>query len=127
MAMDKLVKKVLVVEDESYIVERIREILKKFENVNFYFVDSAKLAREKLETGEWDIVITDVFIYGITSLEVNKLAHGKNSDECVIVLTSTSSLDIAQKTVKEGAFDYVLKPEDIERIESLLKIYLLIK
>jgi DNA-binding NtrC family response regulator len=66
-------------------------------------------------------------LYGITAIEVNHIARAKNKDVCVIVLSDLSTVDIAQKAVKEGAFDYVLKPQDIEKVESLIKLYAISK
>ncbi|MEF3279356.1 MAG: response regulator [Elusimicrobiota bacterium] len=125
MALDRMVKKLLFIEDELYVIERVCQMVKKYEDIKIEHVSDAKVAREKLLLLPYDIVITDAFIYGLTALEVNKLAHDKNPDVCVIVICQNSTMDIASKSIKEGAFDYVLKPQDIEKIESLLKLYFL--
>lgn len=122
--MDRMVK-LLFVEDEPYVIERVNAILKKFDGIEVTHADNQKAVREKLETEVYDIVISDVFIYGISVLEINSLAHEKNPDVCVIVITGASNVDIAEKAVKEKAFDYVIKPPEIEKIESLIKLYLL--
>ncbi len=118
---------ILLIEDEVYVIERVKSIVSKFNNLKLEVVTDFKNAREKLETFNWDVVITSVFIYGLSSLEVLSMLKNKNKDGCVIVLTGISTVDVAKKTVLEGAFDYVIKPQDIERVESLLKIYLISK
>jgi two-component system response regulator PilR (NtrC family) len=123
--MDRTLRKLLVVEDEAYVVERVKGMLKKY-NFSIDFASEAKKAKELL-LNPYDVVITSVYVYGITSLEINKLAHDKNKDALVIVTTNLSNIDLAQKTVKEGAFDYVIKPQELEKIESLVKVYLITK
>jgi len=123
--MDRDLKKILLVEDEKYVIERIKDMLEKY-NFSIDIASESKKAREFLNY-PYNIVITSVYVYGITSLEVNKLAHDKNKDVLVIVTTNLSNIDIATKTVKEGAFDYVIKPRDLEKIESLVKVYLITK
>jgi len=127
MAVDRLVKKLLLIEDDVYAIERIKKICEKFDFLSVETVSDYKKAREKLELWKWDIVITDSFLYGITAIEVNHIARAKNKDVCVIVLSDLSTVDIAQKAVKEGAFDYVLKPQDIEKVESLIRLYAISK
>jgi DNA-binding NtrC family response regulator len=122
--MDRMVK-LLFIEDEPYVTERVNAILNKYKNIEIIHVDNEKAVREKLETEVYDVIISDVFIYGISVLEINSLAHQKNPDVCVIVITGSSSIDIAEKAVKEKAFDYVVKPPEIEKIDSLIKLYLL--
>ncbi len=126
MDVDRVVN-ILLIEDEVYVIERVKSIVSKFNNLKLEVVTDFKNAREKLETFNWDVVITSVFIYGLSSLEVLSMLKNKNKDGCVIVLTGISTVDVAKKTVLEGAFDYVIKPQDIERVESLLKIYLISK
>ena len=123
MALD--LKRVLIVEDEIYVVERIKSILEKY-NFLIDVAQDAKKAKELL-LNPYDIVITSVYVYGITSLEINKIAYERNKDVFVIVVTNISNLDIASKTVKEGAFDYIIKPQDLEKIESFIKIYMMTK
>jgi two-component system response regulator HydG len=123
--MAGVLKKILIIEDEIYVVERIKSMIEKY-NFSYDVASEAKKARELL-LNHYDIVITSVYVYGITSLEINKLAHDKNKDVLVIVTTNLSNIDLAQKTVKEGAFDYVIKPQELEKIESFIKFYLLTK
>jgi len=124
--MDRLVR-TLLIEDELYAIERITQILKEYNFIEFEIVSDCKKAKEKLELTNWDIVITTTFIYGLSAAEVNHIAKEKNKEVCVIVISGLSSVDIAQKCVREGAFDYVLKPQDIERLRSLIKIYVMSK
>lgn len=124
--MDRLVR-TLLIEDELYAIERITQILKEYNFIEFEVVSDCKKAKEKLELTNWDIVITTTFIYGLSAAEVNHIAKEKNKEVCVIVISGLSSVDIAQKCVREGAFDYVLKPQDIERLRSLIKIYVMSK
>lgn len=124
--MDGLVKKIILIDDEPYVYDRVSHIIKKYK-IDIEYVNNSKQAKEKLIAGSYDLVITEAFIYGLTSLEVNKLAHDKNPDVCVIVLSRLSTLDVAQKTVKEGAFAFLVKPPEIDKLESLIDLYFISK
>lgn len=115
--------KALIISDELYIHERVGTILNN-KNIEFEIADNVKIAKEWLITKNYDIVITDSLIWGLTSLEVNKILKDKKINTCVIVMADLATLELAEKTVKEGAFVYIIKPQDIERISSYVELYL---
>lgn len=121
--MDRVVA-ALVIADELYIHERLGNMLKE-KGIEVEIADNAKVARELLISKEYDIVITDSLIWGLTSLEVNKILKDKNSKSCVIVMADLATAELAEKTLKEGAFGYVIKPQGLERVLSYVELYLL--
>ena len=114
----------LIISDEIYVQERVGDILKK-KNISFEISDNKKVAKDLLMSKDYDIVIADSLIWGLTSLEINKILKDKKTSTCLIVMADLATLDLAEKTVKDGAFGYVLKPSDIERISSYVDLYLL--
>lgn len=116
--------KVLLIEDEVYVIERVKKMLEKYNNITLNVSSDYKTAKENLMNNSWDIVISTTFLYGISVLEINHLAREKNKDVCVIITTGLSTITLAERAVKEGAFAVVLKPAELDKIDSFVKLYL---
>jgi len=125
MVMKK--KQVLFIEDEGYVVDRVNEILAAFPHFEVTHCDDAKLVRRLLEDRSFDIVITDIYLRGASGLEFSFKAREKNKDVCVIIITGLDNADMASKAVREGAFDFVVKPPGLERITNILKMVTLVR
>lgn len=119
--------KVCIIEELGYVLEKINEYLSEFKNLEINQVDEANKAREILRQQSFDIVITEVYIKGLSALEVNHLAHQKNPQCCVIIITTIDNTDIAQKAVKEGAFDFIIRPSEFEKLQKLIKLYFAVR
>lgn len=120
-------KQLLFIEEEGYVISRVEEILKAFPQFEVTRTADAEEARALLEGKPFDIVITDVYVRGASGLEFSFKAREKNKDACVIIISGIDSADLADKAVKEGAFDFVIKPPGLEKIASLLKVVSLVK
>ncbi|MBI4655885.1 MAG: response regulator [Elusimicrobia bacterium] len=123
-------KQVLLVEDEGYVIERVFSILSGFKQpspAEFETVraENGDSARKWLEEKSFDLVITGIYVHGMSGLEVLARAKAKNPDVCVIVTGVIDSADLGSKAVKEGAFDFVIKPAQLNKIESLIKLWLI--
>lgn len=121
--MDRMVK-LLIISDEDYVKERLKNFFKD-ENISIDIVDNSKLAKERLISFDYDIVITDALIWGLTSLEVMNILKEKKKKSSVIVLADLSTLEIAQNCLKNGAYAIVIKPQELERIKSYVELYIL--
>lgn len=120
-------KQLLFIEEEGYVVARVEEILAGFPVFEVTRVDDAESARALLEEKAFDVVITDIYLRGASGLEFSFKAREKNKDACVVIITGIDNSDMAAKAVKEGAFDYVLKPPGLERLASILKLVTMVK
>ncbi|MGC8866724.1 MAG: response regulator [Elusimicrobiales bacterium] len=122
--MDRLVR-VLVISDEEYVRERVGGILDELK-LNYDLACNAKIAKEKL-LSPYDIVISDALIWGMSAIEVVESVKKIRKDVCIIVMCDLSTTDIGERCIKNGAFAYVIKPPDIERIKSYVELYLITK
>lgn len=120
-------KQLLFIEEEGYVVARVEEILAGFPVFEVTRVDDAESARALLEEKAFDVVITDIYLRGASGLEFSFKAREKNKDACVVIITGIDNSDMAAKAVKEGAFDYVVKPPGLERLASILKLVTVVK
>jgi len=121
-------KKLLFIEDEGYVIARVDSILKNFPQFETTKASKAADARALLEkSGPFDIVITDIYLEGVSGLELAHKARQANKDVCVILITGIDNTDLAAKALKEGAMDFVIKPPGLERLASMLKLVTLVK
>ncbi|HUU26312.1 MAG TPA: sigma-54 dependent transcriptional regulator [archaeon] len=107
---------ILVVEDEETQRRTLTGFLKKR---GYYTQDagSGEQALEILEAGPFDLVLTDQKMDGISGLELLKKVKEDNPEIEVIVLTAFGDVRSAVRAVKEGAYDYLTKPVDLEALE----------
>lgn len=117
-------RKLLLIEEEGYVVSRLEEMFADFPGLTVSRTDDAEEARLLLADNSYDIVITDIYVRGASGLELSHRALKTNPKCCVIVISGVDNEDLAKKAVAEGAYDYVVKPPSIDKIASLLKLYL---
>jgi len=123
--MDK--KQLLFIEDEGYVIGRVNEILAAFPQFEVTHINDAEKARALLEEKPFDIVIADIYLRGASGLEFSFKAREKNKDACVILITGLDNADMAAKAVKEGAFDFVMKPPGLDRLANILTMVTLVR
>ncbi|MBI5477572.1 MAG: response regulator [Deltaproteobacteria bacterium] len=100
---------VLVADDEPGITDLLEWEL---ESKGYEVVTAASglLAVEQLHRAEFDVVITDVRMPGLTGLDVLKVAKERAPETEVIVMTAVADVESAIECVRGGAFDLVQKP-----------------
>lgn len=107
--------KILIIDDEKSIRRTIKEIL-EFEK---YTVDEAEDGQQGLDMaikGNYDVVLSDIKMPKLDGIELlNKLiAHG--TDSALIMMSGHGNIETAVDAVKKGAFDYLAKPIDLNRL-----------
>ncbi len=120
-------KQLLLLEEEGYVIARVNEILAAFPQFEVTRLDDAEKARALLAEKPFDVVISDIYLRGASGLEFSFKARETNKDACVILITGLDNVDMAAKAVKEGAFDFVIKPPGLERLANMLKMYTLVR
>jgi len=110
---------VLVVDDE----EVIREVLKEVLTEAGYKVWTAKdgeEAIEKMKEAQFSVVITDIKMPGMDGVQVTRKFKELDSDTEVVVITGYASIDSAVSVLKEGAYDYITKPFNVDEIKIVV-------
>ena len=105
--------RVLIVDDESGIRQSLKGV---FEDEGFA-ADVAASGEEclaKLEGGDFDLVLLDVWLPGIDGLETLKRIRQKDSITYVIMISGHATIATAVSATKLGAFDFIEKPLSIE-------------
>ena len=119
--MEKL--RVLIVDDEADFLETIVMRLQR-RKIDAYGVDSGKKALEIVENERFDVVVLDVLMPGLDGIETLKLLKKKKPFIEVIILTGHGSVESGLQGMQFGAFDYIMKPADLdELLEKIQQAY----
>jgi DNA-binding NtrC family response regulator len=110
---------ILVVDDEKGQREILGTILKK-EGYAIEAVPGAREALELMETGEYDIILTDLKMQGMSGMELLERIVEDNPRQCIVIMTAHGTIDSAVEAMKKGAFDYLEKP--LEREDLLMTL-----
>jgi len=111
--------KILVIDDEA----AIRRILKEILEHEQYQVDDAVSAIEALplvKENEYDAILCDIKMPQMDGIEFLEEAK-KISDAPVIMISGHGTIDTAVEAIKKGAFDYISKPPDLNRLLITLR------
>ncbi len=113
--------KILFVEDDEY----VREILLATAAEGGYESDSAASAEagvERLTTGSYDIVVSDVRLPGMTGIDLLPHVARLQPGAVPIVITAYGTIDIAVEAMKRGAVDFLTKPFTPDELLSALRV-----
>ncbi|MBX6332307.1 MAG: sigma-54-dependent Fis family transcriptional regulator [Gemmatimonadaceae bacterium] len=111
---------VLVVDDETGILETLRILLKN-EGFTPHVALGGKQGLEQIEALSPDIVLTDVRMPNVSGLQILSAARAKDPDLPVILMTAQADLRSAIQAVNEGAYYYIQKPFVNDDIIAILR------
>jgi signal transduction histidine kinase/CheY-like chemotaxis protein len=109
--------KIAVVDDEEVMRRLVSEVLKS-EGYEVFPFSNALEALEQVKKESFDLILTDLKMPEMDGMELIKSAHKVNPDVGAIFMTGYASLSSAREAVKEGAYDYILKPFDLNEVRS---------
>jgi DNA-binding NtrC family response regulator len=110
---------ILLIDDESH----NREALTLLLSHAGYQVQSAASGEEALKILQetpFEIVITDLFLPGVSGIDILKRVKEDSPYTNVILITGNASAETAVEAMKEGAFDYITKPLNFEKLKILV-------
>jgi DNA-binding NtrC family response regulator len=117
--MDKSRINILVVDDERGLCAGVQEALRR----EGYVVDAADDARSALKLVDerlYNLVLTDMKMPEMSGLQLLKEARQKSHDTLFILMTAYGTVASAVAAMKEGAYDYLSKPLDMQRLRALV-------
>jgi two-component system nitrogen regulation response regulator NtrX len=112
--------KILIIDDEKSIRSTLREIL-EYEK---YDVDEAAHGQEgidKISKNKYDIALCDIKMPKMDGIEVLEKAQSINPDVQFIMISAHGSIETAVDAVKKGAYDFIQKPPDLNRLLITLR------
>src|SRR5947199_924173 len=106
---------ILIIDDEKSIRKTLTEIL----SYEGYKVDEAGDGEEglkKFKEKTYDLVLCDIKMPKLDGIEFLEKAKQINADVPIIVISGHGNIETAVEAVKKGAFDYISKPPDLNRM-----------
>jgi len=111
---------VLVIDDESGILDTLRILLKK-EGFEVLTAQGGKAGLEQIRSGTYDIVLSDVRMPQVTGIDILNAAREQDPMTPVILMTAQASLQTAIQAVNQGAFYYIQKPFANDELVAILR------
>ena len=111
--------RILVVDDERSMQEFL-EILLRREGYDVVAASSAEEALLALESDEFDLVISDIRMPGMSGLELLDRVREVSPETLVILITAHGSTESAVEAMKHGAYDYLTKPCRVDEIRLVV-------
>ena len=110
---------ILIVDDEAV----VRDSLGKWFGEEGYAVETASTAREallKLPAQRWDLALVDIKMPGMDGLELQRKVHEVDPQIIIIIMTGYASVETAVQALKNGAYDYIMKPFDPDDLSHVI-------
>ena len=112
--------KVLIVDDERAIRNSLKEILGD-EGYDVEVAEDGAVALQKVEKEKFDVIFCDIKMPGMDGVEVLGKLMEMGVDSAVVMISGHADIDTAVECIKKGAFDFVQKPLDLNRILITIK------
>lgn len=114
--------RILVVDDEAPMRESLKDWLME-EGYEVGLAASGKEAIAMARKKNWDVILLDLKMPGMDGVETLKRLKGKevNTEAEILMMTAYATVDTAVQAMKEGAFDYLVKPFSPDEIEMQIK------
>ena len=112
--------RILVIDDETKILELLAERISR-EGMEVSTCASAEEALPVIEKGEIDIILCDLRLARMDGLELLRRTKKASPTTDFVVMTAYASSDTAVEAMKEGAYEYLIKPFQMDEVILLLK------
>lgn len=112
--------KILVVDDEPAITELLSRSLRD-EGYRVFTMDRGEGAVATVREEKPEVVLLDIKMPGMDGIETLSQIREFNKESSIIILTAYGSMDTVIEAMKLGAYDYITKPFDLEKLKSLIK------
>jgi len=111
---------ILIVDDENGIRESLGALLRD-EGYRVDVAASGEECLERLERGEFDMVLLDVWLPKMDGLDTLERIHAHDSAPVVVMISGHGNIETAVRATKLGAFDFVEKPLSLEKVVLVVR------
>ena len=118
--MVKIMNKILIIDDQKPIRNALREIL-EYEK---YVVDDASdglMGLKMIKSHKYDLVFCDIKMPHLDGIELLKKISEMRFSNPIIMISGHGDIETAVQTLKLGAYDYIEKPLDLNRVLTSVK------
>ncbi len=107
--------KILIIDDEKPIRNTLKEIL-EYEKFQIDEAADGAAGLEMVKNGKYDVVLCDIKMPKMDGMEVLDNIMKLSDEPAVIMISGHGTIDVAVDALKKGAFDYIAKPLDLNRL-----------
>jgi two-component system response regulator HydG len=108
--------KILVVDDDAAHARMLKTLMTDW-GCQVFLADDGDVGVEMVRAQAFDMVLLDMKMVKMSGMEALQCIHGYNPSLPVIIMTAYSSVDTAVKALKIGAYDYLTKPLDFDKLK----------
>ena len=112
--------KVLIIDDERSIRNTLKEIL-EFEGHEIITAEDGRQGVEKARADNFDAIFCDIKMPVMDGNEVLDTLVASGCESAIVMISGHGDIDTAVKCIKKGAYDFIQKPLDLNRILITLK------
>lgn len=105
---------ILIIDDDSHVRNLLVELLS--DEYHCTNVASAEDALAVLDSIQYDLIVSDINMGGISGLDLVPLVHRNSPDTVVVMISGQQTIETAIEAMHAGAFDYITKPFDIGHV-----------
>ncbi|MCT4588576.1 MAG: sigma-54 dependent transcriptional regulator [Carboxylicivirga sp.] len=107
--------KILVIDDQRSIRNTLKDIL-EYENHSVDLAEDGEQGLEQFKANKYDVILCDIKMPNMDGMEVLDKIHEQNRDAPVIMISGHGNIDTAVEAIKKGAYDFIEKPLDLNRM-----------
>lgn len=111
---------ILIVDDEPIMRESLSDWLRD-DGYRVIAADGGPRALKLLDTEEWNVLIVDLKMPGMDGIDLMAEVKKVYPDIPIIIMTAYATVDTAVRAMREGAYDYVVKPFDPEEMALIIR------
>ncbi|MEI8116896.1 MAG: sigma-54 dependent transcriptional regulator [Flavobacteriia bacterium] len=112
--------KVLIIDDERAIRRALKEIL-EYENCQVLEAENGKEGLELIRSNSLDVIFCDIKMPLVDGMEMLQQVQNEGNEVPIIMISGHGTLETAVQAIKIGAFDFIEKPLDLNRILLILR------
>ncbi|MCJ7680609.1 MAG: sigma-54 dependent transcriptional regulator [Candidatus Aminicenantes bacterium] len=113
-------EKILIIDDEKGILDLLSMVFKK-EGYEVGTAINAERALNLIETGDFDLVLSDIKLPNMGGMDVLKAVNSSKPDVSVVLMTAYGTISQAVEAMKIGAIDYIVKPFDMDELKIIVR------
>ncbi|SHI79431.1 two component, sigma54 specific, transcriptional regulator, Fis family [Malonomonas rubra DSM 5091] len=113
------IKRILVADDEESIRWVLSRALKK-KGFSVDLAEDGKQALSMFRSNGYDLAVLDIKMPGIQGLDLLKQVQEEFPETLVVIMTAESTMENAVMAMKNGAYDYLTKPFDLDALDAII-------
>jgi len=112
--------KLLVIDDEKRMCQSLEELFSN-SGYDISVTQSSSQALKMIQANHYDLIVTDIKMPDVSGLDILRAAKSADPETIVILMTGYASLESSLDAIKNGAFEYLLKPVEFSQLEISVK------